>query len=384
MIKMKIYRFRLYPSNAQEKHMHQHLWLAKNLWNELLEHSKELYEDYDKFPTRNSLQLMVKNSGLFSQTSQEIAHRVEDGIWRYVKLRKAGNRKAGFPRFKSMDKMKSLNYPQFGFALGKKLKVTPFGEILIVQHREIKGKIKTLTLKREASGKWFACFAVEETPTIKASNGGSRIGIDLGLKTLATLSNGSKINNPRFVRKHEEKVAFLQRQLSMKRKGSRNRKKAKRLFAIEHENLKNARRDFLHRLSQNLVNSHSFIALEDLASQELAEQDFGKQINDASWGELANMLRYKAESAGCKVVFVNPKDTTKMCCICENKKDMPLSERVYLCDMCGNNMDRDLNAAYNILKRATVGITGSNSCGDVSRKTSGKQEAIALPSGRLG
>ncbi len=291
MMKMKTYRFRVYPSKAQEKQLCQHLWLAKNLWNDLLEHSKELYGNYGRFPTRNSLQLMVKNSGLFSQTSQEIAHRVEDGIWRYMKLRKAGNKKAGFPRFRSIDRMRSLHYPQFGFSLGKKLKVTPFGEVLIVQHREIKGRIKTLTIKREASGKWFACFAVEETPTIRPSNGGSRVGVDLGLKTLATLSNGSMIKNPRFVRKYEEKIAFLQRHFSRKKKGSKNRGKAKRDVAIEFEKLKNARRNFLHHLSHNMVNLYSFISLEDLASQELAGQDFGKQINDASWGELTNMLR---------------------------------------------------------------------------------------------
>jgi len=383
MIKMRIYRFRIYPSKAQETHMRQHLWLAKNLWNDLLEHSKSTYLNFDKFPTRNSLQLMVKNSGLFSQTSQEIAHRVENSIWRYVKLRKKGNVKAGFPRFKSIDRMRSLHYPQFGFSLGKKLKVTPFGEISIVQHREIKGEIKTLALKREASGKWFACFTVEETPFIKPSNGGSIIGIDLGLKTLATLSNGSKISNPRHMRKHQEKIASLQRVSDKKMKGSKNREKAKLKVAIEFEKIKNTRRDFLHRLSHNLVNSYSFIALEDLTPQELAEQNFGKQINDAGWGELAGMLRYKAESAGCEVVFVNPKDTTKTCCICGNKKDMPLSERTYLCHMCGNHMDRDLNAAYNILKRATAGTAGSNACGDVSRKTSVKQEAMTLPLGAL-
>ncbi len=361
---MKLYRFRVYLSKSQERLMKQQCWLAKNLWNELLEHSKETYRNFDKFPTRNSLQLMVKNSGMYSQVAQEIAHRVENSIWRYVKLRKAGDKKVGFPRFKSLINLKSIHYPQKGFELDKKLKVTPFGEILIVKHREIKGTIKTLTLKKEPSGKWFACFAVEETPIVKASNEGTRIGVDLGLKTLATFSNGIVIKNPRHVEKHQEKIAFLQRKLSGKKKGSKNRKKAKRLVAVEFEKLKNTRRDFLHRLSRGMVRSYSFIALEDLASQELAQQDFGKQINDAGWGELANMLRYKAESAGCEVVFVNPEDTTKTCCICENRKDMSLSERTYLCDNCGNHMDRDLNASYNILKRATGGSPGSNACGD--------------------
>ena len=372
---MKTYRFRLYPSKSQEKQLMQHLWLAKNLWNDLLEHSKETYRDFEKFPTRNSLQLMVKNSGLFSQTAQEVAHRVEKGIWRYIKLRKAGNTNVGFPRFKPIDGMRSLHYSQAGFSLGKKLRVAPFGEIQIVQHREVNGRIKTLTLKKEASGKWFACFAVEETPTNRVPNGKPRVGMDLGLKTLATLSDGSVVKNPRHIWKHQEKIAFLQRISDRKKKGGRNRDKAKRLLAIEHEKLKDTRTDFLHRLSHHLVNSYSFIALEDLASQELAEENFGKQINDAGWGELANMLRYKAESAGCEVVFVNPKDTTKTCCICNSMMDMPLSAREYDCQNCGNHMDRDLNAAHNILARATVGITGSNACEDVQIRTSMKQEA---------
>lgn len=378
---MRVYRFRLYPSKLQEKQLIHHLWLAKNLWNELLEHSKETYRDFEKFPTRNSLQLMVKNSGLFSQTAQEIAHRVENGIWRYIKLRKAGNKEVGFPRFKSIGRMKSLHYPQYGFSLDKKLKVNQFGEIPIVQHREIKGTIKTLTLKKEASGKWFACFAVDEPSVVKASNGKPMIGIDLGLMRLATLSNDKKIENPRLVKTHEERISLLSRQLSKKKKGSMNRRKAKRLLAIEHERLREARRDFLHQHSHELVKSYSFIALEDLASKELAEMKFGKQINDASWGELANMLRYKAESAGCEVVFVNPEGTTKMCCICGSMKDMPLSERTYHCDSCGNHMDRDLNAARNILKRATAGFAGSNACGDDERTSSLKQEAHAFRRG---
>jgi len=372
---MRIYRFRIYPSKAQEKHLCQHLWLAKNLWNELLEHSKETYRNFDKFPTKRALATMTKKSGLFSQVAQEIGFRVEKGIWRYFELRKSGDKKAGFPRFKSIDRMRSLHYPQFGFSLEKKLKVTPFGEIQIVQHRDIKGKIKTLALKREASGKWFACFAVEETPSIKPSNGGSKIGIDLGLKTLATLSNGIKISNPRHIGKHQEKIAFLQRISDKKKKGSKNRRKARSKVAAEFEKLKNTRRNFLHKLSRNLVNSYSFIALEDLASQELAEQKYGKQINDAAWGELANMLRYKAESAGCEVVFVNPKDTTKTCCVCGNKMDMPLTVRIYNCHACGNNMDRDLNASLNILKRATEGHSGSSACGDETEVSSVKQEA---------
>jgi len=132
-----------------------------------------------------------------------------------------------------------------------------------------------------------------------------------------------------------------------------------------HEKIQNSRTDFLHKESTRLVNSYSTIGLEKLQSQNMAEQEYGKQINDAGWGRFANMLSYKAEEAGCRVVFVNPRDTTKRCHVCGNKKEMPLRERIYDCEKCGTVTDRDINAAQNILQRATtVGQTGSNAWGD--------------------
>ena len=371
---MKFYRFRLYPSKQQEKQMNTHLWLAKNLWNDLLKHSKNIYGNFDKFPSRDALQKMTKDSSMFSQAAQEIAHRVEKGIWRYVKLRKVGNKKAGFPRFKSMDRIKSLSYPQAGFSLGRKLKVTPFGEMAIVQHRQIQGAVKTLSLKKESSGKWFACFAVEEMPIIRAPNGKPQVGVDFGLKTLATLSDGTIIKNPRHLKKHADNLAWLQRCLSGKKKGGKNRGKAKREVAIAYERVANARADFLHKTTTFLVNSYSLIALEKLASQEMAEQNFGKSINDAGWGMFANMLRYKAESAGCKIVFVNPKNTTQECSNCHEIVKKDLTVRVHDCP-CGLIMDRDLNAAHNILIRATAGHAGSNASGDEPIGSSMKEEA---------
>src|SRR5271157_3785836 len=194
---MKAYRFRIYPSKKQEELLNKHLWLAKNLWNELLEQCKQTYEDFGCFSTRSTLQLMAKDYGMYSQTQQEIAHRTYNSVMRVFKLKKKGV-KCGFPRFKSIERMKSLHYPQYktGFSLDDKLRVTPFGEIAIKKHREIKGRIKTLTLKREASGKWFAFFTSVEEKSIPKQNKGGAVGIDLGLITFATLSNGIRINNP--------------------------------------------------------------------------------------------------------------------------------------------------------------------------------------------
>ncbi len=383
---MRAYKFRIYPSKKQEKEMFQHIWIAKNMWNELLEHCKQTYKDFGYFPTKNTLQLMVKECGLYSQTQQEIAHRVYNSVTRVFKLRRKGV-ECGFPRFKSIDRMKSLYYPQYGsgFSLDKKLTVTPFGEIAVNKHREIKGRIKTLTLKRESSGKWFAIFTVETLGKIPRENGGEAVGIDLGLKTFATLSNGKMIKNPRHLMKHEDRLAFIQRKFSKKKKGSGNRKKAKVRVAKLHEKVANTRRDFLHKATTDLVNDYSFIASERLASKEMSEQHYGKFINDAGWSMFANMLAYKAEGAGCRVVFVDPENTSKMCSRCGNiRDDLSLGDRIYACPNCGLLIDRDLNAARNILMRATPGQGGSNACNslqkerDVAVATSVKQEAHTL------
>lgn len=244
-----------------------------------------------------------------------------------IKLRKQG-KECGYPRFKSIDRIKSLNYPQAGFRLGKKLKVTPFDEISIKKHREIEGKIKTLTLKRESSGKWFAIFCVETESPIPKINHGEQVGIDLGLTRFAVISNKEVIKNPRHLKQYEDRLALLQQRLSKKRKGSKNRKRAKHKVALLYENVANTRTDFLHKTSTRLVNTYSRIALEKLASQEMAEQNYGKQINDAGWNMFANMISYKAENAGCRIVFVNPHQG---CSNCHEIVKKGLQDRIHDC-----------------------------------------------------
>ncbi len=360
----RAYKFRIYPTSQQEKKLDTHRWIAKNLWNELLAYSKDTYNKTGKFPTRNQLQLLVKSKGMYSQSAQEISHRIGTAIHRVFQVRKKG-KEIGFPRFKNIDRMKSIYYPQSGFWLkDKRLKVTPFGEIKITFHRSMEGKIKTLSLKRESAGKWYAVFTTERPDIEFKSNGKGQVGIDLGLKTFATLSDGIKISNPRHIKKYEKKLADYQRVLSYKKKGSRNRWKQKQKVARIHEKIDNTRKDFLHKLSHKLVNSYSLVSMEKLRSQEMAEQGYGKQINDAGWGMFANMMAYKAESAGCQVVFVNPERTTKTCHVCGNIQEMPLNERTYYCEKCNTQTDRDINASINILAKATAGLAGSNACRD--------------------
>lgn len=316
----------------------------------MLDYSKSRYKSEKKFASKKELREMVKGQGLFSQVAQELVDRLVDATWRFIKMKREG-KDCGFPRFKSFDRLKSLCYPQMGFKLvGNRLKVSPFGEIKLKLHRQVKGKIKTLTLKREPSGKWFAIFTVEQEEIIRLNNG-STVGIDLGLSKLAVASDGSIIANPRHIKKHERKIAVLGRQLSRKKKGSCNRFKAKVKLASAYEKLGNSRLDFLHKTSRSLVSQYSLISLENLNIKGMVQERFGKQINDAGWGMLAGMLCYKAENAGCRVVFVDPKGTTQECSRCGTVVPKGLVDRVHNCPSCGLVLDRDLNAAYNILKR---------------------------------
>jgi len=198
---MRSYKFRLYPNATQRSELQLHLHWAKDLWNDMLGMTKKRYEQERRFSTTNELNGIVKASecGLYSQTAQDIFRRLNKSIYGMVARRNNG-KNAGFPRFRSIDRVKSLTYPQSGFALhGKKLKVTPFGEINIKRHREAEGKIKTLTLKREASGKWYAILTAETEARAVPQNNLSQVGIDLGLINFAVLSDGTAIKNRRNV-----------------------------------------------------------------------------------------------------------------------------------------------------------------------------------------
>jgi putative transposase len=375
----RAWKFRLYPTKTQAKEMQMHLWLSKNLWNDMLELTKQIYADHGKFLTTGALNELAKTSGLYSQVAQDVFRRLNKSIYGMIERRKKGIN-AGFPRFKNMDRMRSLTYPQSGFFLNdKKLKVSPFGEISIKKHREVEGAIKTLTLKREGD-RWFAILTAEtETRTVPKKNG-SQVGIDLGLMTFATLSNGEKIKKPKHFKIYQDKLAKEQRDLSRKLLRSKSRRKVKIRIARIHSRIANARKDWLHKTANDLISRYSLIAFEHLNVQGISEEH-GRGTGDAGWSTFTDIISYKAESAGCEVVFVNPNNTTKDCSGCGTNVPKELRERRHNCPSCGLSLDRDLNAAINILNRATAGIAGSNASGDVSKETSLKEEAHAFRHG---
>jgi putative transposase len=357
-MRARAWKFRLYPSKSQEKYLEQHLYNCKDLWNALLEYTKNYHEKTGKFPTRRQLYLQTKGTPLFSQVAQNVADRLFKCI-RGMLLKKKAGKIAGFPRFKPIERMKSFTYPQFGFKLDKRLELSGIGEIPIKKHREVAGAIKTLTVKMMPSRKWFAIFASEIEMGQVPQKDILPAGIDLGVEHFAYMSDGTAIENPRHLKYSEERLGKAQQQLSSKKKGSKNRRRARLKVAVRFEKLTNKRRDFLHKTSRKLVEKYSFIAMEDLNTARMAKGFLAKSILDCGWAEFSRMLAYKAEEAGCEVVLVNPANTTSECSNCGSVQKKSLGERWHKC-ACGASMHRDLNAAINILRRATAGHAGSN------------------------
>jgi len=263
---------------------------------------------------------------------------------------KAGE-KPGYPRFRGPGRYDSFTFPQSGFKLREdSLYLSRIGAVKIVLHRPIEGRIKTLTLRRDGVGNWYACFACEVEPRPLPFNDRA-VGIDVGLESFATLSGGVKIGNPRFFRRDEHELARAQRRLSNAEKGTPER--ARRLKAVQHihQRIANRRRDFAHQVSRELVNHYGLLAFEKLNGRGMLQNHcLAKSLQDAAWGQLVRYTTYKAENAGRVIVRVDPRNTSRMCSGCGRLVEKTLSVRVHECPACSLVMDRDENAANNILR----------------------------------
>ncbi|MDP2906460.1 MAG: RNA-guided endonuclease TnpB family protein, partial [Nanoarchaeota archaeon] len=251
------------------------------------------------------------------------------------------------------------------------------GWVNIKLHRNVEGKVKTLTIKKNCTNKWFACFSIEEEKEIEQHKSDKIVGIDVGLNNFYADSEGNKIDNPRWLRKSEKRLNFLQMQHSRKKKGSSNRKKSKLKIAKLHEKIVSQRNDFLHKQSRKLADDYSLIAVEKLSIKNMLNNRYlAKSICDAGWRRFLKFLSYKAEEAGGRIVEVDARGTSQYC-ICGNEVKKSLAVRTHKCHKCGRDLDRDVMSAIIIKAIAlknTVGTAGINACRDVPMGTSMKQE----------
>jgi putative transposase len=255
----------------------------------------------------------------------------------------------GFPRFKGGHRYNSFTYPQSGFELDGKLQLSKIGKVKIKQHRDIRGQIKTVTIRREA-GDWYACFSVEYEATHLPKKDNA-IGLDMGLENFATQSDGQAIPNHKFYKKAQAKLRRAQRQLARRtNKQSKRRHKAIVLLQKAHQHVRNQRKEFQHQEAFKLVRDFQTIVVEDLNVKGLSGGRFAKSVHDVGWSSFLALLRYKAANAGRQRIEVDPKYTSQECPQCHAIKQKRLPERVH-CSDCGLTIGRDHAAALVILRR---------------------------------
>jgi putative transposase len=374
------FRFRLYPNGKQEARMLRALEAARRLWNDALAHRKRRWEN-GRQATSYALQAWILTGereqdallcGLYSQAGQDVLKRLDRAFSAFFQHR------ARYPRFKWFSQSGSFAYPQAYHgsvkpdAVRRRLYLSKIGNVPIVFHRKLPkdSRLKTCTVVREPDGKWFASLVFEEIvplQNIQPAAGDFKttktpIGVDLGLLSLVATSDGEKVEHPRFLRKAEKRLKHLQRVLSRRKKGSKNRFKARRRVASQHSRVRRQRLDFNHKLSTRLVMEHGLIAFEDLKLRNMVRNPkLAKSILDAGWGQLMRLAEYKAIKAGSLVVRVPAAYSTQECSYCGTLNKVSLDVRAFECVGCHRLLDRDTNAAQVVLKRglAVAGLTSA-------------------------
>src|SRR5438876_8375089 len=362
---MRTFEYRLYPKKEQSRLFMQCLIKSRMLYNEMLSTMKAQYEDKGTFPGKYDLTTRFKGRGgelVPATTVQCLADRLSKSLQRFL-IRKELALKVGFPRFKQGNQWHSIQLRQYGkdvylhedkthllipAKMGKSIKIKV--------HRPIEGKPKTVHLVLRADGHWYALIVCETEPPgehLPSVCEHPAIGIDVGLKSFLTDSEGNTIENPRFYRTSQRTLRRKQRQLSRRKKGSHRRRKAARSTAQTHLKIARQRRDFHFKTAKPYTEQYQMLAVEKLHLLNMTQNhSLAKSIMDASWGAFLDILEEKAERAGHRVVRVNPRFTSQKCFKCGEIVQKSLSTRTHICPFCGHIADRDVNAAQNILKVA--------------------------------
>jgi len=360
----KSFKYRLYITKGQRRMLEQQLEVSRWVYNETLAERKRAYEERGESLRLYDTQAMLPVWKLtrpdlklvHSHVLQNISVRVDLAFQAFFRRVKEGAEAVGFPRFKGFGRYDSITYPQYGNGVrleGERLILSNVGAVHVVLHRPVEGTPKTVTLTRSRTGTWFACFACE-TEAAPLPPTGNVVGVDVGLSSFASFSDGQQIANPRFYRRDEADLKRVQRRKDAAKKAQdwTENAKQKGILAKIHARIANRRADFAHKESRKLVDAYQVIVFEDLAPLAMGRsRGMRKSILDVAWSQFIRMTVSKAAEAGRRVILVDPRNTTKLCSSCGELVPKALRVRVHICPHCGLVRDRDANAALNILQR---------------------------------
>lgn len=390
---LRAYKYRCYPTKEQEVLLAKHFGCSRWIYNYALDKKVKAYqttkESLSRFTIQKDLPTLKRSeetSWLKEVNSQSLQASLENLDKAFTKFFRD---KRGFPKFKSKhDNKQSFSVPQNGIidfetnTISLPKFKTP---IKCKLHRKFEGNSKTVTVSKTPTGKYFVSVLVEvneNIPELKPIDESKAVGIDLGIKTFAVLSNGEKIQNPKHIKSSLKRLKKQQRRVSKKVKGSNNRKKAVKKLAVLHEKVSNKRNDFLHKTTAKLVSEHDTLCLETLKpSNMIKNHKLAQALSDISIGKFNEILEYKAKWNGVNILRIGQFQPSSKICTCGViNKELKLSDREWICQSCGEIHDRDELAANNIKRFAfsknnTAGIVGFQACGDEGLPLSVKQEA---------
>ena len=353
---MKTYKYRLYPTKKQARIIVNQLEICRQVYNKTLETKINAYKEEKKNLTLFNLNKLLKSwkeeEATFKEPYSQCLYKIQEQVdFAFSRFFAKQNK---FPRFKGKGRLRSLKYTQSGFKINGGLKkgkgyieFSKIGTIKCKFHRILLGKIKSLTIVKNLTGKVYVCITTDTIIDKKLKKTGKNVGIDLGIRTLATLSDKKTIKNPKFIKKFEKEISKLDRRVS-KNKSEKNYHSR----ALAYEKIANSREDFCNKQANKLVKSYDIICFEKLNKEKMQKdgiRNINKAISDACWGRLVQKTICKAESADKQVVLVEPQNTSKTCSRCGSIQDIELKELTYKCK-CGLKMNRDLNASINIMR----------------------------------
>ena len=358
---LRTFKYRLYPRSNQDAALRAMLGDFCSLYNAALEsridaHRKGVNLTYGAQAAElKVLRVECLEFARWSHTAeQHVLRRLEKAFRAFFSRLKAG-KKAGFPRFQARARWDTAEFT-FGDGCrlqGNRLRIVGIpGGIKVWWHRSIpeSGRIKHAKITRN-NGKWFVCFSVE-TANAEPAAIVNPLGIDVGLDAFIACSDGTTVKAPRFFREGQQRLRVLQRSVARKRKGSARRRKAVATLAAFHHKLASRRADFLHQQANKVLSKTQHLAVEDLNIKGLARTRLAKSVHDAAWRRFLDILSYKAANAGGWVEKVDPRYTSQACSGCGALVPKTLSDRWHECSDCGLSLDRDINAAKNILSRS--------------------------------
>ena len=364
----RAYKFRLYPNRNQERELEIMLETHRRLYNACLGQRKSVYEKDQISVSYCEQSAWYKNqravhpwyAKLNFSSAQATMRRLDKAYAAFFRRLQAGE-KPGYPRFKVAGRYDSMEFPAYGdgIRLQEKLRIQHVGQVKVKRHRGMEGAIKTVTLKREAD-KWYAIFSCDLGDVSIASSTNPPVGIDVGIESFFTTSEGEHEPNPAYLKAQLPALRRAGRVVTRKQKGGQNRRKAVGVLRAWHVRVKNLRGEHRHQVALKLCRRYGLIAVESLNIKGmLRNRRLSRAIADAAWGGFLATLRCKAERAGVVVVEVNARGTSQRCSNCGQVVEKSLRQRQHVCS-CGLAVHRDVNAARNILALARTGPAEPN------------------------